>query len=30
MDKPHILALAPETVFGNLKSKFPLILKIKY
>jgi hypothetical protein len=30
LDKPHILALAAETVFGDLKSKFPLILKRRY
>jgi hypothetical protein len=30
LDKPHVLALAAETGFCNLKSKFPLILKIKY
>jgi hypothetical protein len=30
LDKPHILALAAETVFCDLKSKFPIILKLKY
>jgi hypothetical protein len=30
MDKPHILAVAAETCFCDLKSNFPLNLKIKY
>jgi hypothetical protein len=30
LEKPHILPLAAETGFCDLKSKFPLILKIKY
>ncbi len=30
MDKPHILASAAETGFYNLKSKFPLSVKLKY
>jgi hypothetical protein len=29
MDKPHILAYAAEADFSDLKSKFPLYLKIK-
>jgi hypothetical protein len=30
MDKPHIFASGAETGFYNLKSKFPLNLKIQY
>jgi hypothetical protein len=30
MDKPRVLAEAVETPFYDLKSKFPLDLRIKY
>jgi hypothetical protein len=30
LDKQHILALAVETAFCGLKSKVPLIFKVKY
>ncbi len=30
LDKPHILLKPLKPVSGDLKSKFPLILKIKY